>query len=269
MSLPNPENVTWATMVADQSFNLTDIYGTVHTFSLADFNNVFHSVGRSLIIFGVNMGMCFTVAVIVLLLTKADKRRTPIFALNLAGLSFQFIRMLMVAIIYDGVDYDFQTYLLGETVLVPTSATVPMDIDLIAGMFWYTVITTSLILQVLVVFGAERTTRRYLKYALGLLGLATIGFNITAQADGFKAAISKTGEFSAWYPWLYKTGRILYTITVGVTSGIFVAKLLYLIRRRKKMGFKGFGPLQVIVIMGAQCLLIPRTILSIKMFNHF
>ena len=136
-------------------------------------------------------------------------------------------------------------------------------------MFWYTVIVTSLILQVLVVFGAERKVRRYLKYALGLLGLATIGFNITSQADAFKGSVSKTGLYDEWFLWVYKAGRILYAVTVGLTSGIFVAKLLYLIRRRKKMGFKGFGPLQVIVIMGAQCLLIPRTFLSIKPSNMF
>src|SRR6266496_1312992 len=98
MSSPDPNNVTWAAIVASQTFNLTDMSGTVITFSLSDFNHVFHSVGRSLIIFGVNMGMCATVALVVLLLTKSDKRRTPIFALNLAGLTFQFIRMLMVSI---------------------------------------------------------------------------------------------------------------------------------------------------------------------------
>jgi pheromone alpha factor receptor len=266
MPSPNPKNITWATIVENQTFNVTDIYGHVRTLSLNDLNAVMHSVGRSLIIFGVNIGMCFTVAVVVLLLTKTEKRRTPIFILNMAGLSFQFIRMLMVAIFYNGPDYNFQPYLLGDTVLIPSSAFAPFDIDFIAGMFWYTVIVTSLILQVLVVFGAERKVRRYLKYSLGLLGLATIAFNITAQADALKVTFSKTGEYAKWFPWLYKTGRILYTITVGVTSGIFVAKLLFLIRRRKKMGFKGFGPLQVIVIMGAQCLLVPRTLLSIKLF---
>jgi len=269
MSSPNPNNVTWATIVATQTFNLTSINGKVHTYSLADFNKMMHSVGRSLIIFGVDVGMCFTVAVVVLLLSKTEKRRTPIFALNIAGLSFQFIRMLLIAIVYNGPDYNIQTYMLDETVLIPSSPFILYDITLIAGIFWYTVIITSLILQVLVVFGAERKARTYLKYALGLLGLVTIGFNITAQADAFKGSVSKNGKNDDWFPWVYKTGRILYTVTVGVTSGIFVAKLLYLIHRRKKMGFKGFGPLQVIVIMGAQCLLVPRTSLSIKLFDRF
>src|SRR5271169_126823 len=161
MSSPNPKNVTWATIVATQTFNLTDITGTVNTFSLADFNVVMHSVGRSLTIFGVNMGMCFTVALVVLLLTKPDKRRTPIFALNIAGLSFQFIRMLMVAIFYNGPDYNFQTNLLGDTVLLSSSIFIPVDINAIITIFWYTVIITSLILQVLVVFGTERKALLY------------------------------------------------------------------------------------------------------------
>src|SRR5947207_3555654 len=120
MSQPDPKNITWATIVASQSFNLTDISGTVRTFRLSNFDRILHSVGRSLIIFGVNMGMCATVALVVLLLTKSDKRRTPIFALNLAGLTFQFIRMLMVSIVYNGPDYTYKTFLLAYTVLVPS-----------------------------------------------------------------------------------------------------------------------------------------------------
>ena len=97
---------------------------------------------------------------------------------------------------------------------------------------------------------------------LGLLGFAAIAFNITDQADVFKASVNKFGIPDTWKAWVGLTGRILYTITIGLCSAIFVAKLLYLIHRRKKMGFRGFGPLQVIVIMGTQCLIVPRTSLS-------
>jgi pheromone alpha factor receptor len=199
------------------------------------------------------------VATVLLLLTKTEKRRTPIFALNLAGLTLQFLRMLMVSILYNGPNKTIGVAMLATTTLTPASAFTPAYIYIVITIFWYTVIISSLILQVRVVFGAERTARTYLTYGLGLLGLAAVGFTVTSQADIFKGSLAKTGHTDSWKPWVEFTGRMLYTITIGVSSAIFVAKLLYLIHRRRKMGFKGFGPLQVIVIMGSQCLLIPRT----------
>ena len=94
---------------------------------------------------------------------------------------------------------------------------------------------------------------------MGFLGLAAITFNITGEVEVFKGNVEKAGVTAEWFPAVVETGRILYAITVGVASFVFVAKLMYLIHRRQRMGFKGFGPLQVIVIMGAQCLVVPRT----------
>jgi pheromone alpha factor receptor len=258
MSAPNPNDPVWAKQIASQTFNLTDVFGDVDTFTLPEIDEFFHATGRSLIIFGVDIGMSVMVAVVLLLLTKPDKRRTPIFALNVAGLSLQFIRMVMVSILYNGVNRTVEVAFLATTVLTPQSAFVPAYIYIIITIFWYIVITTSIILQVRVVFGAEPRAQKYLTCALGLLGLATVGFTITDQADIFKGSLAKTGQDDAWQPWVELVGRILYTVTVGISSAIFVAKLLYLIHRRRKMGFTGFGPLQVIVIMGAQCLLVPR-----------
>jgi pheromone alpha factor receptor len=257
MSAPNPNDPVWAEQIASQTINLTDTTGNVDTFTLPEIDEFFHEAGRSLIIFGVNIGMSVMVAVVLLLLTKADKRRTPIFALNIASLSLQFIRMVMVSILYNGPNKTIEVAFLYTNVLTPQSAFVPAYIYIIVTMFWYIVIITSIILQVRVVFSGEPRVQKYLTYALGLLGLSTIGFVITDQSDIFKGSLAKTGQDDVWEPWVELVGRILYTVTVGISSGIFVAKLLYLIHRRRKMGFRGFGPLQVIVIMGAQCLLVP------------
>lgn len=257
-TVPSPNDPVWSQEIASQSFNLTDIFGDVYTFHLSDFDDYFHSTGESLIIFGVNLGMCVTIAVVLLLLTKPDKRRTPIFALNLAGLFLQFFRMLMICILDTGPNFTIAVNFLQDTSLTPESAFVPLYLYTFATIFWYIVIIASLILQVRVVFGAEPKAQKYLTWGLAVFGLATMGFNITTQAEVFKGNLSKNGDVDNWYFWVEETGRILYAITIGLASFIFVAKLIYLIHRRQKMGFKGFGPLQVIVIMGAQCLVVPR-----------
>jgi pheromone alpha factor receptor len=259
MSSPDPNNATWAAIVASQTFNLTAIDGESYTFNLSDFDTVAWSYGQSLVILGTDIGMCAVLGIVLLLLTKPEKRRTRIFILNIAGLALQFVRMLLAAIQYNGINSGMAVQLLGTITLSPMSSFIPAFIYMIVTMFWYMAIITSIILQVRVVFGTERTTRKFLTFGLGLLGFAAVAFNITTQSDDFKGYLKKTGETDPWKPWVELTGRILYTVTIGLSSAIFVAKLLYLIHRRKKLGFRGFGPLQVIVIMASQCLLIPRT----------
>jgi len=260
--IPSPNDHAWSEEIASQTFNLTDIYGDVFNLSLSDFDDYFHDAGRSLVIFGVNIGMCVTIAIVLLLLTKPEKRRTPIFSLNLAGLILEFFRMLMTAIIFTGPNFVIASEFLSDNSLTPESSFVPIYLYTFATIPWYIVIFTSLILQVRVVFGAEPKAQRYLTWGLGFIGLAAMGFNITAQADTFKGQVERTGDLDIWFNWVVLTARILYTLTVGLASLTFVAKLMYLIYRRQRMGFKGFGPLQVIVIMGTQCLIVPRTCLG-------
>jgi pheromone alpha factor receptor len=258
----------WSEEIANQTVNLTDIFGNVNTFHLSDFDNYALSTGQALVLFGVSMGMCLTIAAVLLLLTKAEKRRTPIFALNMAGLVLNFLRMLMYSILETGPGFTIPVAFLQDTSLLPERSFVPLWLYTFVTIPWYFVIITSLVLQVRVVFGLEPKAQKYLTWALGLLGLVTMAFNITGQAEVFKANLSKTGDLDSWYPWIENTGHILYTVTIGIASLIFVAKLMYLIHRRQRMGFKGFGPLQVIVIMGAQCLIVPRIRLSVNPTNR-
>jgi pheromone alpha factor receptor len=260
---PDPNNLTWAKLVSSQTVNLTDITGEVDTFPITLFDKYFHAAGRSLIIFGVNIGMCFMVATVVLILSKPEKRRTPIFILNLLALAFQFTRMVLVCILYNGPAFTIEVVFLGTNVMVSDTALSPSYIDPFFTIAWYIVVIASLVLQVRVVFGVEQKLRNFLAFALSLLGLATLGFVTADSIDVLKGNINKSGNTDPWDVWVGLTGRILWTITVGVSSLIFVSKLMYLIFRRRKMGFKGFGPLHIIVIMGAQCLFVPRMSLSI------
>src|SRR5271169_5511630 len=210
MSSPDPNNATWAAIVASQTFNLTDITGTNYTFSLSDFDSVAWGYGQSLVILGTNLGMCAVLGIVLLLLTKPEKRRTPIFALNIAGLTLQFLRMLFISIQYNGINSGMAVQLLGTVTLSPISTFIPMFLYIMVTMFWYMVIISSIILQVRVVFGAERTTRKFLTFGLGLLGFAAVALNITVQSDDFKGTLIKTGETDPWKPSILLAGRILY-----------------------------------------------------------
>jgi pheromone alpha factor receptor len=261
MSSPNPNDPAWAEEVANQAFNLTDVTGSIDPFTLSELDYFFHWNGRSLIIFGVDIGMVVTLAIVLLLLTKPEKRRTQIFALNISGLALHFIRMICVCVLYNGPTKTIGVFFLNTNAMLGQIVFVPAYIYIVATIFWTAVILASLVLQVRVVFGAEPTARQYVTMACGVLALATVAIATTAQAYQFQAALGAGGADSTAFNRIQVADHILFATTVGITSGIFVGKLLYLIYRRRKMGFRSFGPLQVILIMGTQCLLVPRTVL--------
>jgi len=72
----------WSKAITSQTFNLTDIFGTVNAFGISDIDDYFHTVGQSITIFGADIGMCVMAAIFLILLTKPDQCHTPIFALT-------------------------------------------------------------------------------------------------------------------------------------------------------------------------------------------
>lgn len=250
-TMSSPDALKWA----NQTVTLIDIYGDINNFTLSDFDDFLHSQGRSLIIFGVDIGMCAIVAIVSLLLTKPEKRHTKVFALNFIGCTLQFIRMLLAAITYNGPDHCIDVDILGANV-APASL-VSVDIYIFATILWYIVIETSLLFQIRVVFCTEATAQKYSTCALGFLGLATIGFVTTDQIGDFIANLHGTSS-PAFLDLVEFIGRVLFAIFVSISSTMFVANLIYLMIRRSKEGISGFGPLQVISIMASQCLIFPR-----------
>jgi pheromone alpha factor receptor len=259
MATVNPNDPAWAKHIASQDFNLTDITGTVNTFSLSDVDSYYFLKSRSLIVFGVEIGLCIMLTIVLLLLTKPEKRRTLIFGLNIAGLILETIRFITTAINYNSQIFTIGVQFLGARAQLPSDFGVAIDIYSVMTILWYAVVEASLVLQVRVVFGAERKLQTLLTVVLGFLFTVTAGLKIAQQAMLFRAQLHQTGIFdNPAYDGINLAGRVLFAITVGISSAIFVAKLVYLIHRRQKMGFHAFGPLQVILIMAAQCLLVPR-----------
>jgi len=263
MALPaNPNanmfNATWASLVAAQTFNVTDATGEVDTYSFDMLDAFMSYVGKTLIISGVSIGMTFVLIVILLLLTKPEKRRTPVFVLNLLALFMQFLRMILSATWWNGPTENISNEFLDINVLVSNSTLWSLYLFAICSIAWYFVILTSMVLQVRVVFAADPKMQKIVTAMLALLGLATFGVVMPVQIQSIITTSGRTGILPRWWPVLMRDGHILWAITIGISSLIFVSKLLYLIHKRKAMGFKGFGPLQVITIMGTQCLIIPR-----------
>jgi pheromone alpha factor receptor len=263
MSLPpNPNanylNETWQHEVASQTFNLTDAYGQAQTLDIGVFDSYMSATGETLIVCGIAFGMCFVLIVVLLLLTKPEKRRTPVFMFNLVSLVLMDLRMLTACIQQNGPLSNISSNIL-DTNLIPPAALACQTLFAIFTPLWYAVTLVSMILQVRVVFSAEPKMQNLVTGSLSLLALATMGTILPIDIETIITTENLTFNLPAWYFVVQHVTNVLWAVTIGCSSLVFVAKLLYIISRRKKMGFKGFGPLQVITIMAAQCLMVPCT----------
>jgi len=261
MSLgPNPQadpfNKTWENEVFSQPFNLTNAYGEVVTFDLGILDSFMRYIGDTLIVCGIAFGMCFILIIVLLLLTKPEKRRTPVFIFNLVSLVLMALRMLSSCIQQNGPLANLSSSLLG-TSLIPASDIANQTLYAVLTALWYAITLVSMILQVRVVFSAEPKLQNVVTGSLSLLALATMGTLLPPDIETIITTQNLTFALPPWYDALQHAANVTWAVTIGCASLVFVAKLLYIISRRKKMGFKGFGPLQVITIMAVQCLVIP------------
>jgi hypothetical protein len=252
----DPNSLAWNEYVVNQPINLTAVDGSWQVVPLSQIDHYFLSNGAALVIYGLGTGMAFTVFCAMLLLTKPEKRHTVIFGLNLSGLVLLFIRCVCDCAVYSDRGRGIGPNILGALLVLSQRDYVPIYIFILASLFWYLVTIASLVLQVRVVFGAEPKVQKLLTIFLVLGGLFVMGFSSAFQGISFKESLEQAPDDLS--TWVRQTAQISFVTLEGIASAIFVGKLLFLIQRRRRMGFRGFGPLQVICIMGVQCLIIPR-----------
>jgi pheromone alpha factor receptor len=262
---PNPAadwlNASWADLVVNQPFNVTDAMGSAETLSFAILDASQSPINKTLIIAGVSIGMNASLIAVLLLLSAPSRRGTPVFIINLICLFLMFLRMLFTTIQYNGSACNISSGFLSVNVLITPGAIAVAFFYAITTILWYGAIFVSLMLQVRVVFSAERRLQNFVTVVLAIPALATFAMESALQITYM---IRATTKFVTLQPsWVIPLDTKAYTIwgaTTGVASLIFVCKLVYLIHKRKQMGIKRFGPLQIFTIMGTQCLIVPRRI---------
>lgn len=206
--------------------------------------------------FGSQLGASFITLVILLLLTKRENRRSPIFILTGLSLALSVIRSALQAVYFMGPFYNPYAYFAQDYTRVPRSA---YHISLTAGAMTLLLqlsIELSLILQVHVVLvTASKVHRFWIMVATITIALLAIGMRFALTViNGL--AVRAARNFSG-YEWLASATTITTTISIFFFCVVFVAKLGLALWQRRKLGLRQFGPMQIIFIMGCQTLIVP------------
>ncbi|KAA8646539.1 hypothetical protein EYZ11_010731 [Aspergillus tanneri] len=239
--------------------NLTFHYGDGTPFVVSvediDIGLLQYSI-RCCINYGAQLGASIAIFIILLLLTRPEKRGSVVFSLNAAALLLNIGRMICQVAYFSGAFVRVYPYFAGDFSRVPKSAYVGSIMGVIFPALQLFCIEGSLLLQVQVVCAnLRRHYRHALLVALGVVALLALGFRMTLMVLNAELVMHTNVPFSI--NWLESASNITLTISICIFCAVFVTKLGFAIHLRRRLGARDFGPMKVIFIMGCQTLVIP------------
>ena len=242
----------------DQSFTLLLSDGTPFNVTIPDLDDfILYSVQIS-INYSAQLGASLIFLVVLLLLTKADKRKSIIFVLNSLALAINVIRNLLQCLYFTGPFSEVYAYfsqdysrVTGADYANQVTITVLNLLLLICAEF-------SLVLQVHVVCVTLRQIyKQFVTAVLVLVACFAVGFRFAFTIENAKTILSLTPPTSI--NWLASASNITTTVSICLFSAMFITKLGFALEQRRQLGMTRFGPMQILFIMGCQTLLIPGT----------
>jgi pheromone alpha factor receptor len=261
MSVPTPDPLSpdWSIYLDNQPFNLTALDGTQITLTLTDVNNAMYWIIAQTAGYAFTLGFSGMLLIVLGLLTTREKAKRPIFILNVLSLFLLLFRAIICTIIEcANYQHGIGEYFLAALAQYNTASFAPSIMLGVLNPLLYASMLSSLVLQVRVVFAAEPTTQRILTAGMSVAAFVIFAFGVTFNAFFIKMQVDAIPIAESG--WVYNVVRIGIIIFVGISCLLFLYKLAVTIRRRQRMGFQKFGPLQILFIMFGQCLIVPCTL---------
>ena len=241
-----------------QTVTLLDTTGTPFNVSLGAVDLLRVHGTQECIAMGVQIGACAILLVVLLLLTKPDKRMSAIFILNVLALVFAIIRSVLDTLFWTG-PFTLTYAQFGDDFSRVTTGDYVQSITcLVLNLLLQICVEISLCIQVHVVCVNLRRLYRQTILAISILiGLAALAlrFALMVENDIYIVQAKEVSPLDL----LEDAVDITTTACISWFCAIFVGKLGVALHERKKLGMKQFGPMQIIFIVGCQTLLIPGT----------
>ncbi|KAK5112086.1 hypothetical protein LTR85_011667 [Meristemomyces frigidus] len=216
------------------------------------------------IIYGIQLGLSGLLLVVLMLMTKRDKRRSAVFILNTLALLLLLIRNILACTELHSIFYNYYNWQLHYYPDVNRLHTA-QNISIGAEIFNFLIdaaIYSSLLLQVHIV--CCTTGRAFKMCIIGIasgVALMTLGVRLYLAVFNIEYSIlgvnNLTVKRNAYLTHIASINNIVTVVTIALFSSIFVTKLAFAIHMRRKLNMKQFGPMQIIFVMGCQTLFVP------------
>ena len=240
----------------EQSFTLLQADGTPFNVTIPDLDDFVYYNTQICISFGAQIGASIVLLIVLLLLTKRDKRTSPIFIVNTLALIFNIIRLVMACLYFTGPWNETYAYFGQDYSRVHIKDYAESVNDAVFNFLALLCIETSLCLQARVVCITLRPIyRTAILIASILVALVGITFHFILVVENCIYIVDTKEEGSLYR--IASASQISVTVSICCFCVIFVTKLGFALHQRRKLGLAQFGPMQILFIMGCQTLLIP------------
>ncbi|GAB1206082.1 hypothetical protein APSETT445_004763 [Aspergillus pseudonomiae] len=193
--------------------------------------------------YGAQFGASVIIFIILLLLTRPDKRGSSVFFLNSGALLLNMGRLLCHMIYFTTDFVKAYQYFSGDYSRAPTSAYANSILGVILTTLLLICIETSLVLQVQVVCANLRRQYRTVLLCVSILvALIPVGFRLGYMVENCKTIVGADNPLSL--VWLESATNIVITISICFFCSIFITKLGFAIRQRRRLGVRDFGPMK-------------------------
>ena len=241
-----------------QNFILEDGNGIPFNVSLADLDEWKLFANQECIAMGVQIGACAILLIVLLLLTKPDKRKSAVFILNSLALVIGIIRCVLEGVYWTGPFATTYAYFGDDFSRVPTGDYAQQVTGTVCNVLMQICVEVSLCIQAYVVCVNLRHQYRQLILGMSvLIALAALAVRFALMVENDIYIVQTKQETGL--DLLDDAANITTTICICWFCAIFVGKLGVALRERAKLGMQQFGPMQIIFIVGCQTLLIPGT----------
>jgi pheromone alpha factor receptor len=239
-----------------QTFSILLGDGTPLNITMDELNdNVQFSV-QICINYASQLGASLMLFIVLLLLTKPEKRLSPVFFLNTSALFINVCRMFCLLAYWTSAWSNQYAYFAQDFSRVPRADYATSVASVVLTFLLLIFVEISLVLQTQVVFTTLREIHRRLLLAVSIfVASVAIGFRF-AMVIKLSEYIVAAKNFTP-YVWLQSATNIAITVSICFFCLIFAVKLGFAIQQRRALGLKQFGPMQIIFIMGCQTMVVP------------
>ena len=209
------------------------------------------------IIYAAQLGASLMLLVVILLLTKPNKRHSPIFVINAVALVVNFIRLILQCLFYTGPFSSTYAVFANDYSDVPKESYIMSIASTILILLLLILVELSLLLQTQVVCVTLSQVYRRTIFAIStFMALQAIGWSLFCVVRNSEDTLYGTG-YKVDVAWTFNAANITKSVSFLWFCVVFVVKLGFALRQRHKLGLRRWSPIHIIFIMGCQTLVIP------------
>nr|AIV43913.1 pheromone alpha factor receptor [Morchella crassipes] len=247
-----------------QTFNLTRTDSDNVTVALDLVNDFNIQNVEWATIFAVQIGGAGILLLTLGILAKPTARLT-LFYINLISLALVIARGVLAIDYITGPWNNAYRYFTMDFSTVPSSSAAKSISQGFLQLAMISCIVVSLVLQMRVVYETELLIRRVATVASGAVAAAVIGIYIKVIYEGVNSVLN----VASYSGTTQEHARLLFTLAICFFTIMFLTKLAKAIQVRRRMRMTSFGPLQILFVMGCQCMLFPSVFCVLERVLYF